>query len=207
MLGESLAEVSAVTGLLPEPQLTAVKIPVFSFNKLNEVETSLGPEMKSTGEAIGVGHSLQSALHKAFLGAGLSLPQRGKALVTIANRDKAEALPLFRQMLDAGWELAATQGTAAYLEQHGHAVQSVNKATEESPNVLDLIHSGEVSLVVNTLTQGKDPRRDGFRIRRASVEFNVPCLTSLDTLAALLSSSQPVEQPAEVIGFQLNCVL
>lgn len=202
MLGESLAAISPELGLLTPPELVAIKIPVFSFNKLSEVETSLGPEMKSTGEAIGVGSSLSEALHKAFLGAGLTVPQRGTALVTVADRDKAEALPLFQRMQQAGWALVATQGTAAYLKANGCPAQAVNKATEDSPNVLDLIRSGEVNLVVNTLTQGKDPRRDGFRIRRASVEYNVPCLTSLDTLSALLASSDR-QQPAEVIGFRL----
>jgi len=181
----------------------AIKIPVFSFNKLSEVETSLGPEMKSTGEAIGVGHTLTEALRKAFLGAGLTVPTHGQALVTVANRDKAEALPLLQTMQQAGWTLVATKGTAAYLADHGCPVESVNKATEDSPNVLDLIRSGRISLVVNTLTQGKDPRRDGFRIRRASVEYNVPCLTSLDTLKALLSTSGPGAVPT-VIPFKLH---
>lgn len=202
MLGEKLRQLTTQTGLLQPDGLVAVKMPVFSFNKLIEVETSLGPEMKSTGEAIGVGKSLKTALHKAFLGAGLTVPTRGKALVTVANRDKPEALPLFRSMLESGWQLVATRGTAAFLGQHGFEVESVNKATEDSPNVLDLILSGELDLVVNTLTQGKDPRRDGFRIRRAAVEYNVPCLTSLDTLAALLrSASNDCSTSYEITGF------
>ncbi len=203
MLGERLQDLAPELGLLPAPELVAIKIPVFSFNKLSEVETSLGPEMKSTGEAIGVGHTLTEALRKAFLGAGLTVPTHGKALVTVADRDKAEALPLLRDMQQAGWTLAATKGTAAYLADHGCPVESVNKATEDSPNVLDLIRSGKISLVVNTLTQGKDPRRDGFRIRRASVEYNVPCLTSLDTLKALLSTSGSGDAPT-VIPFRLQ---
>lgn len=203
MLGERLCDLTPQLGLLSAPELVAIKIPVFSFNKLSEVETSLGPEMKSTGEAIGVGHTLTDALRKAFLGAGLTVPTHGKALVTVANRDKAEALPLLQEMQRTGWTLVATKGTAAYLAENGCQVETVNKATEDSPNVLDLIRSGNISLVVNTLTQGKDPRRDGFRIRRASVEYNVPCLTSLDTLKALLSTSGSGAAPT-VIPFELH---
>lgn len=203
MLGEKLADLTTQTGLLTPPEMVSVKMPVFSFNKLSEVETSLGPEMKSTGEAIGVARTLTVALRKAFLGAGLTVPVKGTALVTIADRDKAEALPLFIGMQQSGWSLVATKGTAAYLAANACQVECVNKATEDSPNVLDLIRSGEVSLVVNTLTQGKDPRRDGFRIRRASVEYNVPCLTSLDTLAALLSTSGH-QDAIEVIGFTVK---
>ncbi len=188
MLGETLQQMGITPGLGETPGYTSIKMPVFSFNKLTEVETSLGPEMKSTGEAIGVAASLPEALYKAFLGAGLTLPKQGKALVTIANRDKQEALPIISALHNAGWSLYATKGTAKCLLEHGLSVETVNKATEQSPNVLELIRSGEVQLVVNTLTQGKNPQRDGFRIRRAAVEYNIPCLTSLDTLAALLEA-------------------
>lgn len=188
MLGETLRQMGITPGLGQTPGFTSIKMPVFSFNKLTEVETSLGPEMKSTGEAIGIAPDLPEALYKAFLGAGLTLSNRGKALVTIADRDKQEALPIITALCSGGWSIYATKGTADYLRQHGLRVETVNKATEESPNVLEIIRSGEVQLVVNTLTQGKNPQRDGFRIRRAAVEYNIPCLTSLDTLAALLQA-------------------
>jgi carbamoyl-phosphate synthase large subunit len=187
-LGESLIQQGYTGGLHPDADLVAVKIPVFSFNKLTDVEPSLGPEMKSTGEVMGLAHDFSEAMYKGFLGAGYRIPDSGDILVTLADKDKAEALPYLTQLADLGFGLIATEGTAAYLRSQNLRVREVCKIHEGSPNVLDIIRNKEVVFVVNTLTRGKQPLRDGFQMRRLSVEFNIPCLTSLDTLAGLIYS-------------------
>ncbi|MFZ7103701.1 MAG: carbamoyl-phosphate synthase large subunit [Peptococcaceae bacterium] len=186
ILGKSLRELGYQPGLVPPKDLVAVKMPVFSFNKLIDVETSLGPEMKSTGEVLGLDKDYTKALYKALLAAGYIIPRRGRVLATIADKDKPEALPLLKRLQDLGFSIVATQGTADFLQREGLKVQGVNKIKEGSPHVVDVIKSGEIDLVINTLTKGKVPARDGFRIRRAAVEFNVPCLTSLDLVLAVV---------------------
>ncbi|MCL1790808.1 MAG: carbamoyl-phosphate synthase large subunit [Peptococcaceae bacterium] len=185
-LGETLSQQGYSGGLYPNPNLVAVKIPVFSFNKLTDVEPSLGPEMKSTGEVLGLAETLPEAMYKGFLGAGYRIPHSGDILVTLADKDKEEALPHLTRLSELGFGLRATSGTATFLRTHGLPVSEVSKIHEGSPNVIDIIRNKEVVFVINTLTRGKQPLRDGFQMRRMSVEFNIPCPTSLDTLAGLI---------------------
>ncbi|MFZ5649979.1 MAG: carbamoyl-phosphate synthase large subunit [Bacillota bacterium] len=186
ILGRKLADLGYTTGLYPEAGMVGVKAPVFSFSKLLQVDVTLGPEMKSTGEVMGVDHSYPRALYKALVAAGYIFPGQGTVLATIADKDKEEALPLIRRLSDMGFRICATGGTAAYLKEKGLPVERVNKVREGSPNIADLIRSGEIKLVLNTLTKGKAPERDGFQIRRVAVEYGVPCLTSLDTAWAIV---------------------
>ncbi len=192
-LGQKLKDLGYQGGLVPARPYAAVKAPVFSFGKLLLLETSLGPEMKSTGEVIGMDSSVDYALYKALAAAGCTVPPQGTILATIANKDKLEALPLLAAFSKLGFNIIGTEGTANYLKENGLKVERVNKLKEGSPNVVDLIRSGKVDLVINTLTKGKNPARDGFKIRRSAVEYNVPCLTSLDTVNALLNGLKKIK--------------
>lgn len=187
MLGEKITDLGYGTGLYKESDIVGVKVPVFSTEKLPKVEVSLGPEMRSTGEVLGVGKDWIEALYKGCLAAKIPLlKENGKVLVTLKDIDKEEFLPLAKNFAEKGYKFMATQGTAKYLENNGIQVESVNKIGEEKPNILDIIQSGEVDLIINTPTKGNDTKRDGFRIRRAAVESSVGVITSLDTVAALL---------------------
>ncbi len=200
MLGQRLRDLGYPCGALPVKDTVAVKVPVFSFAKLRRVEPTLGPEMKSTGEVMGRDTDLAKALYKGLLAAGIRLPEEGRILVTIADKDKQEALPLLRRFVALGFQLAATRGTADFLRVHGLEVTRVNKLSEGTPNIIDEIRKGEVQLVINTLTRGKEPRRDGFRIRREAVENGVPCLTSLDTVEAFLTVIGRMSMQVEPLG-------
>ena len=200
MLGQRLRDLGYPCGALPVKDTVAVKVPVFSFAKLRRVEPTLGPEMKSTGEVMGRDTDLAKALYKGLLAAGIRLPEEGRILVTIADKDKQEALPLLRRFVALGFQLAATRGTADFLRAHGLEVTRVNKLSEGTPNIIDEIRKGEVQLVINTLTRGKEPRRDGFRIRREAVENGVPCLTSLDTVEAFLTVIGRMSMQVEPLG-------
>ncbi len=186
MLGKTLRELGYRGGLAQRSSFVAVKVPVFSFGKLTGVDTFLGPEMKSTGEVMGVDRSVPQALYKGLLAAGYSIPRSGAVLVTIADRDKDAALPVVRGLAGLGLKFYATRGTAHFLNNNGIEVAEVNKIAGGSPHVVDLIRSGRVNFVINTYNEGREPVRDGFQIRRAAVEHGVPCLTSLDTAQALL---------------------
>jgi carbamoyl-phosphate synthase large subunit len=198
VLGQSLHDQGYAGGMWPETKLIAVKAPVFSFAKLTQVDISLGPEMKSTGEVMGVDLTYSGALYKAFIAAGFTLPRGGAILATLADRDKAEALPLLKRLAERGFKIMATMGTAAYLRVNGLQVVKLNKIDEGSPNILEAIKNGEVQLLVNTITRGKEPERDGFKIRRASVEHNIPCLTSLDTVKAFLQVLLAMDEGREI---------
>ncbi len=189
-LGKTLAEMGYTGGLYREPRYIAVKAPVFSFAKLLDVDISLGPEMKSTGEVMGVAEDHATALYKATLSAGYEVPESGTALVTVADKDKRDALPLVRELVELGFEIYATSGTAAMLKEEGIPVKVARKLAEGSPNLIDLIRENRIHLVINTLTKGKAPERDGFRIRRAAVEMGIPCLTSLDTANVVIEVLQ-----------------
>lgn len=186
MIGKTLKQQGYKGGLWPVPDLVAVKAPVFSFAKLSEVDTYLGPEMKSTGEVMGVDIDYPKALYKAFISSGIDIPTEGGILATIADKDKGEAVPIIKRFKELGFDIYATEGTAAALEKAGVEVIKVKKIREGSPNLLDLIREEKINFVINTLTKGKMPERDGFRIRRAAVENSIPCLTSLDTAKAIL---------------------
>ncbi|MTI79780.1 MAG: carbamoyl-phosphate synthase large subunit [Firmicutes bacterium] len=185
-LGLKLTEMGYSSGLAEEPQVIGVKAPVFSFAKLLDVDVSLGPEMKSTGEVMGVDYHYNTALYKALVAAGSNFPSEGTVLLTVADKDKAEALAVARELADQGYSICATAGTAGYLSKYGIEVQAVNKIGTEAPDIADLIREGKIHLVINTMTRGKTPHRDGFRIRRAAVENGIPCVTSLDTTWALI---------------------
>jgi carbamoyl-phosphate synthase large subunit len=190
-LGAHLRTSAFGTGLWPAQPLVAAKAPVFSMAKLNQVDTYLGPEMKSTGEVMGIGSSLGEAMRKALVAAGCQLPAPGSAvLLSIARRDRAEALPLIRRLSDLGLDLVATEGTAARIRcELGLRVEGVAKKLAEGvPSVLDAILAGRVSAVINTVSGDRRQLRDGFHIRRAATERRIPCFTSLDTLRAALDS-------------------
>ena len=182
MLGRRLADIGYGTGLIPPPNFYAVKVPVFSFNKLAQVDVTLGPEMKSTGEVIGIDHSLKKAIYKGLVAAGIELPKRGNIVATIADRDKAEAIPILKEFYNRGFRLICTEGTARALSAKNIQADKVKKIAEGSPNIVDLIREGKVDFCINTLTHGHRIYSDGFQIRRAAVEMNIPCLTSLDTV-------------------------
>jgi carbamoyl-phosphate synthase large subunit len=186
ILGSTLKELGYGTGYHPEAEEVYVKAPVFSFAKLRSVDTTLGPEMKSTGEVMGKDTTLEKALYKGLIAAGINIPTHGSVIVTVADKDKAEALEIAKRFHDIGFNIMATAGTAKYLQEGGIPVQFVNKIDSEDYNLLDVIRQGKAQFVINTLTKGKQPARDGFRIRRESVENGVACLTSLDTTRAIL---------------------
>jgi carbamoyl-phosphate synthase large subunit len=176
------------TGLRPRVPYVVVKVPVFSFSKMRGVETILGPEMKSTGEVLGLDDSFGGALRKGFLAAGVRLPgDGGRILVSIADEEKHESVPLLRRYAELGHSLVATPGTRAVLEAAGIRTTGINKIAQGSPHVLDLIASRGVDLVIN---DAKGPREisDNYKIRRAAVEASIACLTSLDTARALVEA-------------------
>ncbi|TAK34676.1 MAG: carbamoyl-phosphate synthase large subunit [Chloroflexota bacterium] len=189
MLGKTLAEQGYQGGLWKRQKLVGIKAPVFSMSKLVGVDTYLGPEMKSTGEVMGIDYTLEAALVKAVQAAGLMLPRQGNILLSIADRDKPEALPLIRDLARLGYNLYATEGTAAMLEAVGLPVTMITKKLQEGyPNVIDVIRERVVHGVINTLTGDRAPLKDGFEIRRAAVEHRIPCFTSLDTARAVVQA-------------------
>lgn len=185
-LGETIKSMGLPTGLVPAKDYVAVKAPVFSFSKMGLVEIALGPEMKSTGEVMGIGRTYSEALFKAIHGANMRIPEKGYILMTVADRDKEEAARLAKGFIDLGYHIQATGGTGKYFEEHGIPCVIVNKIHEGQNNCADLIRRGEVDLMLNTLTYGKRPEREGFQLRRLAVEMGTPCLTSLDTAREVL---------------------
>jgi carbamoyl-phosphate synthase large subunit len=205
MLGERLADLGWQTGLVPARELIAVKAPVFSMNKLPAVDTYLGPEMKSTGEAIGIARTVNDALRKAFAASGMQVERGSAALLTIADADKPELFPIVSRLVELGCAIVATDGTARALRAAGFSPRVVAKIGEEGPTVVDVIVRGEVQLVINTMSnvyedpgEGNPVIKDGFEIRRAAVERRIPCLTSLDTATALLESAVAARDELEV---------
>lgn len=199
ILGKSLKDQGYTGGLVPEKDGVFVKVPVFSFAKLRRVDITLGPEMKSTGEVMGKDTTLEKALYKGLVASGIKIQRYGTVLLTIADKDKEEALQLAKRFAAIGYQLMATSGTARFLEQEGIHVTVVDKIGSQGPDLLDVIRNGEAQLVINTLTKGKQPARDGFRIRRESVENGIPCLTSLDTAEAILRVIESMTFSAEAM--------
>ncbi|MBI2908476.1 MAG: carbamoyl-phosphate synthase large subunit [Chloroflexi bacterium] len=182
MLGKTLREQGYKGGLWPRQKLVAIKAPVFSMSKLLGVDTYLGPEMKSTGEVMGVDYTFRAALAKALLAAGLGLPEKGAILLSIADRDKPESLATVRQLAVSGYKLFATEGTAAMVKAMGLPVKLISKKLSEGrSDIIDVIRNGAVHAVINTLSESRGPLKDGFEIRRAAAERRIPCFTSLDT--------------------------
>ena len=189
MLGKSITEAGYEGGLWKRQKLVAVKAPVFSMSKLSGVDTYLGPEMKSTGEVMGIDTNFSSAVAKALIASGMMLPEKGSILLTIADRDKADAVPMIRQLAEAGYGLFATEGTSGMIRGLGIDAFAIPKAhTGERPNTVDIIADGTVSAVVNTIEGDRESLEDGFEIRRAAVDQRIPCFTSLDTARAAVES-------------------
>lgn len=184
-MGHSIKEQGYKPGLGLFPDYYAVKAPVFSFNKMTDVDITLGPEMKSTGEVMCIDYQYSRALYKACIASGINVPAEGAILITVADMDKEEAAEIAAGFADLGYELVATGGTAKYLQEKGIQVTVATKLSEGSPNLLDDIKEGKIAMVINTLTHGRDVARDGFRIRRSTVEHAIPCLTSMDTAREL----------------------
>jgi len=186
ILGRKWEEIKIPHGLWPIGDRVAVKAPVFSFSKLQRVEPSLGPEMKSTGEVMGMDKTYEKALYKALLGAGMSFTTYGSVFVTLADRDKAEGVALARRFAELGFRILATEGTTHYLKNEGLRVEQIAKLHDGSNEIIDGIRKQKIQYVLNTTTHGRVQASDGFAIRRAAVEHGIPCFTSLDTAAALL---------------------
>ncbi len=188
IMGESLIKQGYFHGTLKAKDDIAVKAPVFSFAKLSDVEIALGPEMKSTGEVMGKDKVFEKALHKAFVAAGVVIPNSGTILATISDMDKAEAVEIFKRFHRIGFDFIATEGTAKLLKDAGISVRTVAKIGQEENDIIKEIRSGRVSLVINTISGGKNVESDGFKMRRTAVERGLLCLTSLDTTEALLKT-------------------
>ena len=188
IIGKTIKELGYQPGLQPEADYFAIKMPVFSFEKIRGAEISLGPEMKSTGECLGIAKTFNEALYKAFLGAGVDLPKHKQMIITVKDADKGEAVEIGRRFEKLGYTIYATRSTAAALNEAGVKARKVNKISQESPTVMDLILGHKIDLVIDTPTQGRDKSRDGFLIRRTAIETGVNCITAMDTAAALVTS-------------------
>ena len=192
-MGTTLAEMGYPNGLLPSANYWAIKAPVFSFAKMQQVDIGLGPEMKSTGEVMGIDYHYEQALYLALVGAGMSIPEEGKILFAIADRDKHEAGEIAAEYVRLGYSLAATSGTADYLRARGLPVDIIDAADTQAA-LQTLMRSGKVNMVINTITRGKEPEREGFKLRRATVEHGIPCLTSMDTAREVISVAIAMRQ-------------
>ncbi len=188
ILGETLRGMGYTEDIAPDADYWAIKMPVFSFEKLRGAEITLGPEMKSTGECLGIAKTFNEALYKAFLGAGIRLPRHKQMIITVNDKDKPESVGVAKRFEALGYRIYATRSTAKYLKEHGVNALRVNKLNQESPTVMDLILGHKIDLVIDTPTQGDDKSRDGFLIRRYAIETGVHCLTSMDTANALALS-------------------
>ncbi|MGN0343620.1 MAG: carbamoyl-phosphate synthase large subunit [Lachnospiraceae bacterium] len=188
ILGKKIKDLGYEPGLQPPADYFAIKMPVFSFEKIRGAEISLGPEMKSTGECLGIAKNFDEALYKAFLGAGVELPKHKQMIITVKKADQPEAAEVAKRFEALGYKIYATRHTAEYLNEQGVKARKVNKIRQESPTVMDLLLGHKIDLVINTPTQGRDKSRDGFLIRRTAIETGVNVITSMDTANALASS-------------------
>ncbi len=198
MLGQKIKELGYQPGLQPEAGTVAIKMPVFSTEKIRGAEISVGPEMKSTGECLGISPSFDEALYKAFLGAGVDLPRHKQMILTVKDADKGEAIEIARRYEKLGYIIYATRRTANALKDAGIRARQVNKIHQESPTVMDLLLGHKIDLVIDTPTQGRDKTRNGFMIRRVAIETGVNCITSLDTARALVSSLEHAKETKEI---------
>ena len=196
IVGEKLKNLGYGTGLLPHTNLIAVKAPVFSFQKLHNVDTALTPEMKSTGEVLGIDSNYEKALVKAFQGAGFTFPEKGNLMVSVKKTDKEEVLPIVREFQELGFGIIATQLTSEYLRKNGIYPQEVDKF--DSDNIHNMIKNKQINLVINTPTIGKDVRRCGFKLRTYAEQYKVPCFTSLDTAKAYLLALRTLKKGEKV---------
>ena len=185
ILGKKLKDLGYGVGLYKQSQYIAVKMPIFSFEKIKNADTSLGPEMKSTGEVLGVSKVFSEAILKAFIASGMNIKSKGKVLITVRDKDKEEVSILAEELEKLGFEIYATSGTASFLKAKGIKATAIAKIWEGTDSIINLIQSGKLSFIINTPTKGKQSNRDGFKIRRLAVECKVPCFTALDTVQAL----------------------
>ncbi|MCI8582392.1 MAG: carbamoyl-phosphate synthase large subunit [Dorea sp.] len=188
IIGHTIQELGYTPGLQPEADYFAVKMPVFSFEKIRDADISLGPEMKSTGECLGIAKTFDEALYKAFLGAGIKLPKHNNMIITVRDEDKKDIVEIGRRFAEIGYKIFATEGTAAALKEHGVKAIAVNKIEQVSPNLMDLILGHKIDLVIDTPPQGAERAKDGFVIRRSAIETGVNVLTAIDTAQALITS-------------------
>ena len=179
-------------------------MPVFSFEKIKNADTSLGPEMKSTGEVLGVSKKFENAVLKAFIGSGANVSTKGAILITVRDKDKPEMLPIAEKFANLGFEIFATSGTAKYLKQHKVSSNVIEKLWEGKNSIIDLIESGKINFVINTPTKGKQANRDGFKIRRMAVECKIPCFTSLDTVNALYQAIEDETGEADLTPIDIT---
>ncbi len=188
IIGHTIRDLGYTPGLQPEADYFAVKMPVFSFEKIRDADISLGPEMKSTGECLGIAKTFDEALYKAFLGAGIKLPKHKNMIITVRDEDKKDIVDIGRRFADIGYKIFATRGTAEVLKDGGVKAIPVNKIEQESPNLMDLILGHKIDLVIDTPPQGAERAKDGFVIRRSAIETGVNVLTAIDTAEALITS-------------------
>ena len=200
ILGHKLKDLGYTPGLQPEAKYYAVKMPVFSFEKIRGADISLGPEMKSTGECLGISESFNEALYKAFLGAGINLPKHKNMIITVRDEDKQDIIPIAKRFSDLGYKIYATRSTAKVLNENGVKAVRTNKIEQPSPNLMDLILGHKIDLVIDTPSQGVEKAKDGFIIRRNAIETGVNVLTALDTAEALVTSLENTDiQKLELI--------
>ena len=188
ILGEKLKDMEYGTGILEESKYIAIKVPVFSFEKIKNAETSLGPEMKSTGEVLGIAKTFSDAVLKGFIGSGINIPTDGNVLVTVRDKDKPEVLDLIKKLANKNFKIWATKGTAKFLEENGVETKVLHKLHEGEDSIIKNIQSGNITFIINTPTRGKDSDRDGFKIRRIATECKIPVFTSIDTAYALYNA-------------------
>ena len=198
ILGKKIKDLGFEPGLQPAAKHYAIKMPVFSFEKIRGAEISLGPEMKSTGECLGIAEDFDEALYKAFIGAGIKLPKHKQIIITVKDADKGEAIEIGRRFAALGYTIYATRSTAAALNEAGVKARKVNKISQESPTVMDLILGHRIDLVIDTPTQGRDKSRDGFLIRRTAIETGVNVITALDTARALVTSLESTQDESNL---------
>lgn len=200
ILGHKIKDLGYTPGLQPEAKYYAVKMPVFSFEKIRGADISLGPEMKSTGECLGISESFNEALYKAFLGAGINLPKHKNMIITVRDEDKQDIIPIAKRFSDLGYKIYATRSTAKVLNENGVKAVRTNKIEQPSPNLMDLILGHKIDLVIDTPSQGVEKAKDGFIIRRNAIETGVNVLTALDTAEALVTSLENTDiQKLELI--------
>ena len=207
-LGQSVADMGFGTGLYPKRGITAVKVPVFSFEKLPDVEVGLGPEMKSTGEVLGISQDYSEALLKGLIASGLAMPKEaGSVLLTVADNDKQELIPIAAILDYLGYDIYATRGTANVLNFNFVAANAIPKLSQDSNGIKKLVESGNLKMILNTPTKGRRADRDGFKLRRLAVEHRIPCITSLDTARVLLQSLKLGKTDLDITPFSLSDII
>jgi carbamoyl-phosphate synthase large subunit len=205
MLGSKLADMGYSTGIAPTPDVVAVKVPVFSTEKLPQVEVSLGPEMRSTGEVLGVGYNLENALYKGFIASGMTVPKAGSTiLATVRSQDHETFVPIAKRCADLGCNFIATKGTAKVLQENGIDCKVVKKISEGVPNIIDTIRSGVIDLIVDIPKKANDVKSDGFKIRRTAIESDLTLITALDTFKAMVDVMEKKINQDELAIFDIN---